>query len=65
MGNSYARQLLSAGGLDRVLWASDWPFSAWEGRVSFEQVLEEYYEMVPDAAMRRAIDRTALKFYFG
>ncbi|HEV7275938.1 MAG TPA: amidohydrolase family protein [Devosiaceae bacterium] len=65
VGNAYAHQLLSAGGTDRVLWASDWPFSAWEGRVTFEQVLKEYYEMVPDAAMRRAIDRTALKFYFG
>src|SRR5690606_39938890 len=38
---------------DLVLWASDWPFSAWEGRVSFEQVLQEYYEMVPRSEERR------------
>jgi predicted TIM-barrel fold metal-dependent hydrolase len=65
VGKAYGHQILRAGGTDRVLWASDWPFSGVEGQVTYEQTLAEYYDMVPDPAMRRAIDRTALKFYFG
>ena len=63
-GNAYAAQLLSVGGGDRILWGSDWPFAAYEGRVTYDKVLADYYEIVPDAALRRQIDRTALRFYF-
>jgi predicted TIM-barrel fold metal-dependent hydrolase len=64
-GNAYAHQLLRVGGGERILWGSDWPFAGFEGRVTYEKVLADYYDIVPDAGMRRAIDRTALRFYFG
>lgn len=64
-GNVYAHELLRVGTADRILWGSDWPFAAYEGKVTYDSVLADYYDIVPDAAVRRAIDRTALRFYFG
>lgn len=64
-GSAYAQQLLRVGGTERILWGSDWPFAGYEGRVTYDQVLADYYDIVPDAAVRRQIDRTALSFYFG
>jgi predicted TIM-barrel fold metal-dependent hydrolase len=64
-GNAYAHQLLRVGGGDRILWGSDWPFAGFEGKVTYAQVLADYYDIVPDAGLRRQIDRTALRFYFG
>lgn len=64
-GNAYAAQLLRVGGTERVLWGSDWPFAGHEGKLTYDRVLSDYYEIVPDAAQRREIDRTALRFYFG
>jgi predicted TIM-barrel fold metal-dependent hydrolase len=64
-GNAYAHQLIRVGGGDRVLWGSDWPFAGYEGRVTYDQVLSDYYGFAPDPALRRQIDRTALRFYFG
>jgi len=64
-GNAFARQLLSVGGTDRILWGSDWPFAGHEGKVTYDQVLADYYDMVPEVSRRREIDRTALRFYFG
>jgi predicted TIM-barrel fold metal-dependent hydrolase len=64
-GNAYAAQLLRVGGGERILWGSDWPFAGFEGRVTYAQVLADYYDIVPDANLRRQIDRTALKLYFG
>lgn len=60
----YAAALLSAGGTERVLWGSDWPFAGFEGRVDYAGVLADYYGLVPDPAVRHAIDETALRFYF-
>lgn len=57
--------LLRHAGPERLLWGSDWPFAAFEGRVAYEDVLAQYAENVPSAAVRRAIDQTALQFYFG
>jgi predicted TIM-barrel fold metal-dependent hydrolase len=64
-GNAFARQLLSVGGTDRILWGSDWPFAGHEGRVTYDQVLADYYDIVPEVTRRHEIDRTALRFYFG
>lgn len=63
-GNAYAHQLLRVGGAERILWGSDWPFAGYEGKVTYKQVLADYYDMVPAAELRRQIDRTALRFYF-
>ena len=56
--------LLSEAGPERLMWGSDWPFAAFEDRVSYESVLADYYRHVPDVRIRQAIDRTALAFYF-
>jgi predicted TIM-barrel fold metal-dependent hydrolase len=64
-GNAYAAELLRVGGGDRILWGSDWPFAAFESKVTYTKVLADYYDIVPDASLRRRIDRTALKLYFG
>lgn len=63
--DQYAEDLLRVGGTDRILWGSDWPFAAYEGRVTYRGVIEDYLHLVPDAARRREIDATALRFYFG
>ncbi|MCB1461818.1 MAG: amidohydrolase family protein [Nitratireductor sp.] len=60
----FAEKLIRAAGGDRILWGSDWPFAAFEGKVTYDRVLEDYYHLVPDAEMRRRIDETALRFYF-
>lgn len=62
--DQYAEDLLRAGGGDRILWGSDWPFAAYEETVTYESVLADYYNLVPDASMRRKIDETGLRFYF-
>lgn len=62
--DQYAKELLRVGANDRVLWGSDWPFAAYEGVVTYDDVLADYEYLVPDPAMRRKIDETALRFYF-
>ncbi len=59
-----AQVLLREAGTERLLWGSDWPFVAYERQVTYGQVVANYLADVPDAAQRREIDRTALKFYF-
>ncbi|KMK65513.1 amidohydrolase [Puniceibacterium sp. IMCC21224] len=61
---SLARVLLSEAGTERLLWGSDWPFVAYEEQMTYEQAVASYHADVPDAARRREIDLTALKFYF-
>jgi predicted TIM-barrel fold metal-dependent hydrolase len=56
--------LLKEAGPERLMWGSDWPFAAFEDRVTYERVLADYYRYVADARIRQAIDRTALAFYF-
>ena len=63
--DQYAQDLLRAGAGDRILWGSDWPFAAYEDTVTYRDVLDDYYHLVPDPAMRHKIDATGLRFYFG
>lgn len=60
----YAADLLRVGGGQRILWGSDWPFAAYEDQVTYADVLGDYHHLVPDAALRRRIDETALRLYF-
>lgn len=60
----YARDLLRRFGPDRLFWGSDAPFIGHEHVASYAQALERYRQCVPDAAMRRAIDENAMRFYF-
>jgi predicted TIM-barrel fold metal-dependent hydrolase len=51
-------------GTDRLIWGSDAPFVGHEGAVTYQQRIDSYLRAIPSGATRRAIDRTALKFYF-
>ena len=59
-----APRLLADAGTDRLLWGSDAPFVGYEGRVTYADALAALHRWVPDAAARRAIDETGLRFYF-
>ena len=61
----YAAELLKVAGGDRLVWGSDWPFAAFESRVTYAQTVASLAEWVPDAAVRRKIaGETALRLYF-
>lgn len=59
-----ATQLLTAAGTDRLLWGSDAPFVGKERDLSYAAALQIFDEIVPDAASRRKISDSALRFYF-
>jgi len=59
------REALQECGPERLMWGSDWPFAGFEDKVTYPSVLASYHEMVPDPAIRAAIDRTGVQFYFG
>jgi predicted TIM-barrel fold metal-dependent hydrolase len=63
--DTLAVALLTAGGWNRMMWASDWPFVGYHGKVSYEQAVAALHHYVPDAAMRARIGHdTAEQFYF-
>jgi predicted TIM-barrel fold metal-dependent hydrolase len=64
LAESLTADLLKAGGPERLLWGSDWPFAAFEDSITYDRVLSTYASIVPDDTKRREIDRTALRFYF-
>jgi predicted TIM-barrel fold metal-dependent hydrolase len=65
LADKVARELVAAGGWKRLMWASDWPFAGFEGKVAYADTLRKFAEWVPDAAMRRCImGRTPLRFLF-
>lgn len=57
-------RLLAAAGPERLLWGSDAPFVNHEAGVTFADTLALYRRLVPDAAARAAIGRTALALFF-
>jgi predicted TIM-barrel fold metal-dependent hydrolase len=61
----YATELVRRTGGERLLWASDWPFAAYEGKVSYADTIAAINDWVPDEAIRRRITgENALRFYF-
>jgi predicted TIM-barrel fold metal-dependent hydrolase len=61
----YAAELLKVAGGDRLVWGSDWPFAAFETKVTYAGTIASLAEWVPDPAMRRKIGgETALQLYF-
>lgn len=63
---SYAQALLRVSGGERLMWASDWPFAAFEDKVSYGQTISDLHDWVPDAATRRLITGdTPMRLYFG
>ena len=62
---TYARALLRHAGPERLFWGSDWPFAAFEDRMTYARAVDDLARWVPDAVARRRIaGETALKFYF-
>lgn len=50
-----ARRLLAAFGPQRLMWASDWPWTQFETRMRFEQCLAWLADWVPDPAQRSIV----------
>ena len=60
-----AQELLKVAGPERLLWGSDWPFAAFEGKVSYADTIAAFKTWVPDAAARARIGgETAFKLFF-
>jgi predicted TIM-barrel fold metal-dependent hydrolase len=60
-----AHELLKSAGPERLLWGSDWPFAAFEDKVTYADTIRDFFEWIPDPAARRKIGgETAFKFYF-
>jgi len=51
----YVDALLDAGGPQRLVWASDWPFLSHEDHVTYEDCVNDLNTWVPDTATRHVI----------
>jgi predicted TIM-barrel fold metal-dependent hydrolase len=61
-----AKALIAVAGGERLLWGSDWPFAAFEDRVTYADTIAALEDWVPDAALRRQITGdTPMRLYFG
>ncbi|MGE0797562.1 MAG: amidohydrolase [Lautropia sp.] len=56
-----ARRCLEICGPDRLLWGSDWPWTAHEGRFTYRDTIRWFEEWIPDPAIRDAIGRAGLR----
>jgi predicted TIM-barrel fold metal-dependent hydrolase len=63
--DQFAKVILSVAGTDRLLRGHDWPFADYEATVGKSDTIKNFHSLVPDADIRREIDQTGLKFYFG
>jgi predicted TIM-barrel fold metal-dependent hydrolase len=52
---AYVDALLQAGGPQRLVWASDWPFVSHEAHVTYDDCVQDLRRWVPDEATRRII----------
>lgn len=60
-----AQELLKHGGPQRLLWGSDWPFTAFEATARYGDALDSLARWVPDPLARRQIaSQTPLELYF-
>ena len=61
----YATELLKSAGPERLFWGSDWPFAAYEDKVTYADTVRDFFDWVADPVARRKIGgETAFKFYF-
>lgn len=58
-------RLLAAGGPERLMWGSDWPFAGFEGQLDYDRAIVDYRALAGDPALLDAIDSTGFAFYFG
>ena len=62
---AHAHEPLKTAGPERLFWGSDWPFAAFESKVTYQDTIDSFTAWVPDPVARRRIGgETALKFYF-
>jgi predicted TIM-barrel fold metal-dependent hydrolase len=62
---AYANELIRSAGPERLVWGSDCPFAGFEGKVSYQDTIDDFLAWVPDPDMRRVIGcETPLKLYF-
>jgi predicted TIM-barrel fold metal-dependent hydrolase len=60
-----AKALVGAGGWERLMWGSDWPFAGFEEQISYADTVAALRRWVPDPAMRFCIaGRTPLRLLF-
>lgn len=63
--NAYAAELIRSAGPERLVWGSDCPFAGFEGKVSYQDAIDDFLAWVPDPEMRHVIGcETPLKLYF-
>jgi predicted TIM-barrel fold metal-dependent hydrolase len=61
----YATELIRSAGPERLVWGSDCPFAGFEGKVTYQDVINDFLDWVPDSEMRHVIGcETPLKLYF-
>lgn len=61
----YVDALLAAGGPERLMWASDWPWVSHEDLFTYAQCLEWLEQWIPDAAQRTTVLRDTPARLFG
>lgn len=62
---AYAAELIRSAGPERLVWGSDCPFCGYEGKVSYQDTIDDFLAWVPDQRMRHVIGcETPLKLYF-
>ena len=52
---AYVDALLDAGGPQQLVWASDWPFVGFEGKITYGQCVAWIASWIPDEATRRIV----------
>jgi predicted TIM-barrel fold metal-dependent hydrolase len=57
-----AKEYLAAGGPERVVWGSDWPWVGHPG-IKYQDTLTWFEEWVPDPNVRAAIGKTGMLFH--
>ncbi|MFC0385938.1 amidohydrolase family protein [Muricoccus vinaceus] len=61
----YAAALLNVAGGERLVWGSDWPFAAFEDRVTYADAIATLADWVQDERVRQQIaGETPLRLYF-
>ena len=58
-----AARLLAEGGAERLLFGSDWPFVGHESKVTYQEMVQSFERVIPDATTRGQIGRTAARLY--
>ena len=62
---AYAAELIRSAGPERLVWGSDCPFAGYEGKVTYQDTIDDFLAWVPDPRMRHVIGcETPLKLYF-